>query len=264
MPAIASVADLTIVRDGRTILDVGHFEIGAHQRWALLGPNGSGKSTLLSVLAGRLWPTSGTVTLLGERVGAVDLRTLRPRLGLLSATLTRELRAGLLVRECVVTGIDGALETWWRDYPTEDYARAHVLLDSLGVGHLADKAIGVISEGERARVLLARVLIANPSLLCLDEPAAGLDLGAREELLARLSDLFASERAEPAILVTHHLEELPGSLTHAVLLRAGRIVALGEIADVLTSDAVSAAFGVAVDVTAHANGRFSARARSRP
>jgi iron complex transport system ATP-binding protein len=260
----ASVDELEVRREGRSILAIEHLEIQAQERWALLGPNGSGKSTLLSVLAGRLWPTRGRVTLLGERVGAVDLRVLRARLGLMSASLAKQLRPGLLVREAVVTGVDGALETWWSEYDATAWERADQLLEQLGVRAIADAPVGVISEGERARVLLARVLIAEPELLCLDEPSSGLDLGAREDLLARLGDLFDAGRPQPVVLVTHHLEELPVGLSHALLLREGRPVAQGPIDEVLTSELVSAAFDIDVDVTRHEDGRRSARARRDP
>ena len=260
----ASIDGLEVRREGRSILEVDHLEIWAHERWALLGPNGSGKSTLLSVLAGRLWPTRGLVTLLGERVGAVDLRLLRARLGLMSAALAKQLRAGLLVREAVVTGLDGALETWWSSYDDAAWGRAELLLEQLGVAEIAAAPIGVISEGERARVLLARVLIAEPDLLCLDEPSSGLDLGARERLLGRLAELFDHSRPQPAVLVTHHLEELPVGLSHAMLLRDGRPVAQGPIDEVLTSELISRAFDVDVEVTRHEDGRRSARARRDP
>jgi len=258
---MAEVEGLRIVRDARTILSIDHLEIRAYERWALLGPNGSGKSTLLAVLSGRLWPTSGRITLLGERVGTVDLRVLRARLGLMSATLTRQLRAGLSVHDAVVTGVDGALEAWWRTYAPDEHHRADALLVQLGVGGLAAKPLGVISEGERARVLLARVLIADPALLCLDEPASGLDLGAREELLVRLGELFNAEHPAPALLVTHHLEELPSGLTHALLLRGGAPVASGPIEQVLRNEEVSTTFGISVEVARHSDGRFSGRAR---
>jgi iron complex transport system ATP-binding protein len=260
MTTSATVEELRIVRDDRVILSVDELAIRPGERWALLGPNGSGKSTLLSVLSGRLWPTAGRVTLLGKQVGHVDLRVLRARLGLLSATLTRQLRPSLAVHEVVVTGIDGALEPWWRSYGDLERARALELLELLGVGSLADKALGVISEGERAKVLLARVLIAEPELLLLDEPAAGLDLGSREELLRTLAALFGPANAAPVVLVTHHLEELPAGISHALLLRAGRPVAMGPAAEVLTGEHVSAAFGIDVAVEHHVDGRFSARA----
>ena len=263
MPEIASLEGVRIIRDGRSILEIDELVIEEGQRWAVLGPNGSGKSTLLAILAGRLWPTQGIVHLLGEQVGRVDLRTLRARLGLHSATLSKQLRASLRVQDAVLTGTDGALETWWSEYADVDRRRAYELLVELGVGRLADAQIGLVSEGERARILLARVLIARPDLLLLDEPAAGLDLGAREDLLARLGTLFADPALPGAVLVTHHLEELPPGLTHAALLRDGRLLLAGSIAEVVATEPVSAAFDHPVEVTSLGGGRFAASATQR-
>jgi len=260
---LVSLRELTVIRDGRRILSVPMLDILEGERWALLGPNGSGKSTLLAVISGRLWPSSGEVTLLGQRLGQVDLRQLRRRLGLLSATLSKQLRPGLEVRDVVVTGIDGALEPFWSSYDEADYLRADELLGELAVSHLADKLLGVISEGERAQVLLARALISAPTLLCLDEPSAGLDLGARERLLSRLGALLAADSPAGVVMVTHHLEELPAGLSHVALLSEGVCVAAGPIDDVLSSASVSDAFAVDVEVTAYPDGRYSARAARR-
>jgi len=256
---VVAVDDLMVIREGRTILSVPRLRIEEHQRWALLGPNGSGKSTLLSVISGRLWPTSGDVSIFGHRFGQVDLRTLRSRLGILSSAITRQLHPGLLVHDAVVTGIDGALEPWWRDYDSAIHARADALLDELGIGHLSSKPIGVISEGERAQVLLARVLIAQPELICLDEPAAGLDLGARERLLSRLGAILRSANPAPFVMVTHHLEELAVGLTHATLLREGAPLAIGPLDEVITSELVSEAFNVTVEIRRSSTGRFAIR-----
>ncbi len=261
MTRAALIDDLTVVREGRTILAVEHLEIASHDRWVLLGPNGSGKSTLLTVLAGRLWPTTGTVELLGERLGRVDLRELRPRLGLLSSSLSRQLRVDLRVHDVVVTGVDGALEPWWREYPEAAHLAADRLLDEVGAGHLTTSTFGVLSDGERAKVLLARLLIAEPELLCLDEPAAGLDLGARELFLERLAQVFERQSATPVVLVTHHLEEIPPGLTHAAILTHGKVLVAGEVGDAITSATISEAFGVSVVVERYDGGRYSARAR---
>ena len=259
MRPVVAVSGLTVVRDGRTILDVAQLEIGNGERWALLGPNGSGKTTLLNVIAGRLWPTSGEVWLLGHQLGHVDLRTLRGRLGLMSSSVSKSLRPSLTAHEVVVTGVDGALEPWWRAYEAEEHLRADALLEEVGVADLRHRSIGVVSEGERAQVLLARTLMADPELLCLDEPAAGLDLGARERLIARLGQLLVSPSPVPVVLVTHHLEELPSGLTHAAVLRGGTVLASGPIDEVVTSSTISDAFGVAIEVTHHDDDRFSAR-----
>jgi iron complex transport system ATP-binding protein len=250
---------VAVVRDGRSILDDVTWEVGAGERWVLLGPNGSGKSTLLAVAGARLWPTRGAVEILGARLGRVDVRTLRSRVALVSASVIRQLRPDLLAREVVVTGLTGALEPWWHTYSPAQWAEADRLLADAGDRSLGGRAFGVISEGERQRVLLARALMSRPELLLLDEPAAGLDLGARERLLASLGALAADPSVPAWVLVTHHAEEIPLGSTHAALLREGRLVAAGPLGEVLTSEAVSAAFGVAVTVGCE-GGRWWSRA----
>jgi len=253
---------LSVVREGRALLDDLAWEVQRADRWVILGPNGSGKTTLLQVVSARLWPTQGDVEILGCRLGRVDLRTLRPRVALVSGSVIRQLRATQTVREVVVSGRFGALETWWNHYDDADWALADRLLEDAGVGGeggIGDREFGVISEGERQHVLLARALMSRPELLLLDEPAAGLDMGARERLLASLAALAADPLTPPIVLVTHHAEEIPTGMTHAALLRAGRFVAAGPIGEVLVSDAVSACFGVAVTV-GHEAGRWWSRA----
>ena len=254
---VVRIEGLRVVHSGVVTLDVPDLVIREGERWALLGPNGSGKTTLLSVIAGRHWPTAGTVSLLGETLGRVDLRELRIRLGFHSAAVTHALRPRVSVHDIVVTGVDGALEPWWRTYEPGDHRRADELLELLGIASIAQRQVGVISEGERARVLLARVLIGAPELLCLDEPAAGLDLGAREDLLASLAGLMTNPSPAPVVLVTHHLEELPIGLTHALVLRGGSPFASGPIDEVITSTVISSAFGVDVEVLRHGDGRFA-------
>lgn len=235
------------------------WRVGMHDRWVILGPNGSGKTTLLRVASGRLWPTVGTVELLGARLGQVDLRTLRPRVALVSGAVTRQLRADLPSRDVVVSGLHGALETWWNRYSDEDWDKADRLLSSGGVAEIGDRPFGVISEGERQQVLLARALMGDPELLLLDEPFAGLDLGARERLLVRLGRLAAERASPPVVLVTHHCEEIPPGFTHGGLVSRGRLRAAGPLGDVITSGQVSACFGVSVDVGC-TNGRWWSRA----
>jgi iron complex transport system ATP-binding protein len=210
-----------------------------------------------------LHPSSGTVEILGERLGAADWRAVRARVGFVSGALVRSLRPGLAAIDVVVTGKYGALEPWWHSYSAADRARAHALLAQAGVGDLGERAFGVISEGERQQVLLARMLMAEPGLLLLDEPFAGLDLGARERLLARLGALATDPATAPFVLVTHHVEEIPAGTTHALVLGAGRVVAQGPIADALSADALSRAFGLAIDLSRD-GARWTARARPRP
>lgn len=261
-----------MVRDGRPILDRVDWVVGPGERWVVLGPNGSGKTTLLQVAGARLWPTGGVVEVLGQRLGRVDVRTLRPRVALVSGSVIRQLRPDLTAREVVVTGRTGALEPWWHTYPPGDWAEADRLLAAGGVTGpggegdsaeggvpLGDRPFGVISEGERQRVLLARALMSRPELLLLDEPAAGLDLGARERLVAHLARLAGDPAVPPLVLVTHHAEEIPPGTTHAALVRGGRLLAAGPLDGVLTSAAVSDCFGLAVTV-GRDGGRWWSRA----
>ncbi|MCL4291791.1 MAG: ABC transporter ATP-binding protein [Acidimicrobiia bacterium] len=258
-PAL-SLRGVGVVRDGRALLEEVDWEVGSHERWAVLGPNGSGKTTLLRICGAELHPTAGRVEVLGGRLGRVDVRALRSRIGWVSGALTRLLRPGITAREVVVTGRRAALETWWDAFTPGDWARADALLAEAGMAAVAERPFGVISEGERQQVLIARALMGEPELLLLDEPAAGLDLGARERLVARLADLAADPSTPPLVLVTHHAEEIPPGTTHALLLRGGRVVTAGPVGDALTTDSVSAAFSVAVTVTRD-GGRWSTRAR---
>ncbi len=252
-----------VVRDGVALLDDVSWSVGVGERWVLLGPNGSGKTTLLNVVGASLWPTRGVVEILGERLGRVDMRELRKRIVMVSASVSRTLRPTLPALDVVLTGRHAALETWWNEYSDSDREQARALLAEAGFGspEFAVRPFGLLSEGERQQVLLARALMSEPELLLMDEPAAGLDLGARERLLARLSDLAADPEVPPLILVTHHLEEIPAGVTHAALLRDAELVAAGPIADVLTGEAVSHTFGVQV-IVERRDGRWSARARS--
>jgi iron complex transport system ATP-binding protein len=235
-----------LVRDGRTLLDGVDWSVLPHQRWVVLGPNGSGKTTLLRIASLWLHPSRGTVRVLGEELGRTDVRPLRARIGVASAALADRLRIDLTVDDVVVTGRRGALEPWWHTYDDADHAAAADALHRLGAGHLTGRLFGTLSSGERQRVQLARTLAADPDLLLLDEPFAGLDLGAREDLLARLGGLAAHPGTAPTVLVTHHVEEIPAGFTHALLLRGGRVVASGPLDEALTADHLGATFGLRV------------------
>jgi iron complex transport system ATP-binding protein len=254
---------VSVVRDGTPLLDDISWVVANGDRWALLGPNGSGKTTLLKVVGSSLWPTRGVVEILGERLGRVDMRQLRRRIALVSASVSRTLRPELPALDVVLTGRHAALETWWNEYTEQDRDEAHALLSDAGFGEagFAQRPFGLLSEGERQQVLLSRALMGTPDLLLMDEPAAGLDLGARERLLGRLASLADDPAVPPLILVTHHLEEIPPGVTHAALLRGARLLVAGPVEEVLTGEAVSDAFGVHVVVERHDN-RWSARAAS--
>src|SRR5262245_36566815 len=248
-----------VVRDGRAILDGVDWEVRAGERWVVLGPNGSGKTTLLRVASLYLHPSSGTVDVLGERLGRVDVRRHRRRIGLVSPALADLLRPTVTVVDVVMAAREAALETWWHTYGDDDRRAALDLLARTGTEALADREFGTLSSGERQRVLVARSLWGSPGLVLLDEPTAGLDLGAREDLVGRLAGLAADLATPPTVLVTHHVEEIPAGFTHALLLRGGRVRAQGPLASVLTAASLSATFGLPLALDTR-EGRYAARA----
>jgi iron complex transport system ATP-binding protein len=236
--------DVRVVRDGAVLLDDIDWVVQPDERWVVLGPNGSGKTTLLRVASLYLHPSRGSVAVDGEVLGHTDVRVLRTRIGLASPAFGDLLRRELTAEEVVMTARFAALEPWWHTYDDTDRAHARALLERFGVGHLADRAVGTASSGERQRVLLARAFAGRPALVLLDEPTAGLDLGGREDLVSRLGEAALDPAGPPTVLVTHHVEEIPRGTTHVLLLRDARITTAGPIDDVLDAEALSATFGV--------------------
>jgi len=230
----------------RTALDHVDWTVRPGERWVVLGANGSGKTSMVRLAAGYAHPTSGTVEILGHRLGRVDVRHLRRSIGLASGALAQKLRPTMSAIDAVMAARDAALETWWGTFTDADRAKALDLLDRVGCAHVADQPLGTASDGERQRVQLARTLMVEPDLLLLDEPTAGLDLGGREELVARLAELAADPASPPIVQVTHHVEEIPPGFTHALLLRSGRVLAAGPLRATLTADALEACFDVRV------------------
>jgi iron complex transport system ATP-binding protein len=244
----------------RTILGPVDLRVEAGEHWVLLGPNGSGKTTLLSLAGGWRQPSAGEVRVLGARLGRVDVRRLRTRIGHVSHAVADRLRPQLPAEDVVLTGKASVLETWWQDLGAHDRERARVLLDEVGCLELAARPLGTCSLGERQRVLIARALFGEHPLLLFDEPAAGLDLPAREQLLAAMTATARRDDPPTTILATQHLEEIPATVTHAALLRDGRIAAAGRAADVITDVGLSACYGIDV-VVERRDGRWWARAR---
>jgi iron complex transport system ATP-binding protein len=245
------------IANGPTILHNLTWHVGTGERWALLGPNGSGKSTTLTLAGAVRHPSRGRISVLGSQFGKTDIPKLRESIGYVeSGAQSLDWLTG---EEVVLTGIGSTLRPLWWNYTDEHRSRAREMLDLLGCGELADREIKTCSQGERGRIRIARALITEPRLLLLDEPAVGLDLAAREALIAALDRLAAERPDMTMVIVSHHIEELPGSTTHALLLNGGRAVAEGRIHDVLTSDNLGACFGLPV-VCRHDGDRWFARA----
>ena len=247
-------------RPGLQVLHGVDWTVGAGDRWVVLGPNGSGKTTMFELASGYLHPTRGAVEILGQRLGRVDVRRLRERIGLVSSSLVKKLVPSITATDVVVSGRRGALEPWWQEYTETEWARARHLLEEAGFASIEERPFGFLSDGERQQVLLARALMNDPELLLLDEPAAGLDVGGRERLVAYLSRLAATADHPPTVMITHHVEEIPAGFTHALLLRAGRVVAQGPVHDVLTAEQMSEAFGLAL-CPEYSGGRWTCVAR---
>jgi iron complex transport system ATP-binding protein len=258
--AVLELIDVTYRRERKEILHGISFTVHAGEHWALLGPNGAGKSTILGFCGAVAHPTTGTVHVLGEQLGRVELQLLRRVIGHVNPR--HPLRSPLTIREVVLSGITGTIELPLRWRPADGEAdRADALIKTLGLAGKADDRWPALSQGERGRTLIARALICDPQLLLLDEPATGLDLAAREQLLETIDLLDETHPGTASVLVTHHLEELPATTTHALLLAAGRLVAAGPVSEVVTAEHVSAAFDYPIDVRRAEDGRWSARTR---
>jgi iron complex transport system ATP-binding protein len=254
---ILRLSGVSVRRSGRTILGPIDWAVNPGERWVVLGPNGSGKTTLVHVASTYLWPTTGSVEVLGETIGRVDARELRRRVGYAGAGLEAAIDPDLTALEIVMTARHAALAPWWHEYTAADRERAGRLLDDIGAAELHDHAFGTLSSGERRRVEIARALMPEPDLLILDEPGSSLDLGARETLVRDLGRLAAGSTPSGLVLVTHHVEEIPPGFGHALVLGGGRAVATGPIEDALTADSLSGAFGMPIAVERH-RGRFRA------
>lgn len=258
MGDVLRLSDVSLQRGGNLVLDQVTWSVDASDRWVILGPNGAGKTTLLTMSAARMHPTSGTVTVLGHTLGDTDTQELRIRVGLASAALADIIPPDETVRDLVLTAAYGITGRWREEYESIDERRADDLLAAFGMHAFAERTFATLSEGERKRVQIARALMADPELLLLDEPAAGLDLAGREELLAALTELAGDRRSPAMVLVTHHVEEIPVGFTHLMLMRDGRVVAAGPLADTLTEANLAATYGIDIQLR-HDEGRWTAR-----
>jgi iron complex transport system ATP-binding protein len=237
-----------------------NWTVGTGERWVILGPNGSGKTTMFELASGYLHPTRGTVEILGHRLGRTDVRRLREHIGIVSTAIAKKLVPGISAADVVVSARRGALEPWWHRYDASERDRAYQLLADSGFAAIADRPFGVLSDGERQQVLLARALMSEPALLLLDEPCAGLDVAGRERLVASLSRLATAADSPPTVMITHHVEEIPVGFSHVLLLRAGQVVAAGPLDHTLREVTLSDTFGLELALR-RVGGRWTCHAR---
>jgi iron complex transport system ATP-binding protein len=259
MTTVLALSDVSVTRQGITILDSVNWSVDSSERWVILGPNGAGKTTLLQIAAAFMHPSKGTAVVLDQRIGGTDLFELRPRIGFASTAMARRIPASETVLDVVLTAAYSVTGRWNEQYDDLDIRRAQRVLAEWKLGHLEGRRFGELSDGEQKRVQIARAVMTDPELLLLDEPAASLDLGAREELVQLLGGYASSPYAPGIVMVTHHVEEIPRGFTHCLLLSQGGVVAAGPLAEVLTSDVLSNTFGLSLQVTDD-EGRFTARA----
>jgi iron complex transport system ATP-binding protein len=259
MSEVASFRSVGFVRDQKSILKDIDWTIDSSERWVIVGPNGAGKTTVLSMLASLTYPSTGSVTVLGEKLGKTDVFELRPRVGYASSDMTNRIPYNETVLDTVLTAAYGVMGRWQEEYEDIDTRRALRVLNEWRLEHLAQTPIKLLSDGEKKRVQIARAVMTDPELLLLDEPAGSLDVGAREDVIEML-DHFASDPGSPAmVMVTHHVEEIPAGFTHLLVIAQGSVIQKGPIADTLSGDVLSEAFGRPLSVT-HNNGRYQATA----
>lgn len=251
MSEVLELVDVSVVRDGRALVEDVSWSVKEGERWVIVGPNGAGKTTLLNVASSYLFPTTGTANILGDRLGAIDVFDLRSRIGMAGMAMADKLPQRQTVLQTVLTAAYGMTASWNEEYDEIDEDRARAFLDRLGMSEFLDRKFGTLSEGERKRTLIARAMMSDPELLLLDEPAAGLDLGGREDLVRRLGRLARDPLAPSMLMVTHHVEEIPPGFTHVLMIRQGKVLAAGPLETELTSRNLSLCFGLPLTVEQH-------------
>lgn len=255
---VLDLRDVTLVRDGRALLQPVTWQVEVDERWIIIGPNGAGKTSLLTIAGARQYPSSGTARIAGEMLGKTDVRELRTAVGMSSAAVAHHVPEDERVLDLVISAGYDVMGRWREVYENADEVRAMEILEQMGALHLGDQPWGTLSEGERKRVMIARALMTDPELLLLDEPGAGLDLGGREDLVTLLGDLAADPDAPAMVMVTHHVEEIPPGFTHGMILDEGEVVAQGLLEDVMTSENLTRAYHQPITLAVD-DGRYFAR-----
>ncbi len=258
MASALELAKVSVVRGDKTLLNQVTWTVLEGERWIVLGPNGAGKTTLMQVAGAAVHPTHGTATILGQKLGQVDVFDLRTRIGHVSTRIAEQIPARESAADVILSAAYAVTGRWQEQYDDDDVEQRDQIMTELGIGHLANRTFGTLSEGESKRVLIGRSLMTDPELLLLDEPSAGLDLGAREDLLASLELLSSDPDAPVLVMVTHHVEEVPVGFTHALLIRDGHVVAQGPLEQTLTAANLARTFGTKLELTCD-GGRYTAR-----
>ncbi|MGB3413122.1 MAG: ABC transporter ATP-binding protein [Microbacteriaceae bacterium] len=257
---VLSLENVSLVRNGNSILDSVNFTVAPNDRWVVLGPNGAGKTSILRLASTTLHPTAGKVTILDQKLGKSDVFEVRSRVGMVSSAVARAIPEQETALDVVVTAAFAVTGRWREEYEHLDFDRAKQIMAQWQVEHLSERKFGSLSDGERKRVLISRALMTDPEMLLLDEPAASLDLGSREHLIRLLSTFASSPIAPAMVMVTHHVEEIPPGFTHALLLKDGKVLAQGELDSVVTAENLSSLYDLPILLDS-SQGRFSARAR---
>jgi iron complex transport system ATP-binding protein len=258
MASALELSKVSIARGEKLLLNQINWSVDEGQRWIILGPNGAGKTTLMQVAGAAIHPTKGKARVLGQKLGRADVFELRTRIGHVSSRIADQIPASESAADVIVSAAYAVTGRWREEYDSDDTERCDQIMSELGIAHLANRTFGTLSEGERKRVLIGRALMTDPEMLLLDEPSAGLDLGAREDLLASLELLSSDPHAPVLVMVTHHVEEIPVGFTHALLLRDGYVVAQGPLDTTLTAENLSRTFGTKLELTRDA-GRYTSR-----
>ncbi|MGA8851188.1 MAG: ABC transporter ATP-binding protein [Aeromicrobium sp.] len=258
MASALELSKVSIVRGDKILLNQISWKVNEGERWIVLGPNGAGKSTLMQIAGAAIHPTQGKVKILGQRLGRVDVFDLRTRIGHVSTSIAEQIPPSESAADVIVSAAYAVTGRWQEQYDADDVERRDQIMAELGIRHLANRTFGTLSEGENKRVLIGRSLMTDPEMLLLDEPSAGLDLGAREDLLASLELLSSDPDSPVLVMVTHHVEEIPVGFTHVLLLRDGHVVAQGPLATTLTGANLARTFGTKLNLTCN-GGRYTAR-----
>lgn len=246
--SVVVMENISLRREENQILDDVHLRIEPGEHWVILGRNGSGKTTLLEMMNGYMFPSSGRIEVLGNVYGQCDVREVRKEIGYISQTLIEKLTLRDPVWEVVATGAYAFLR-FYQTIPDEVKTKAMQLLEEMGFAKLANHSLGTLSQGERKKVMLARSLMAEPKLLIMDEPCAGLDLYEREKMLIEIDRL--RQRNMTVVYVTHHVEEIVPLFTHVALIRDGRIAAAGPKHEILTEDTIKHTYDIPVEIQWH-------------